>query len=278
VEKILLLSFLFLNLIVVNAQETKSDFVIFYSFKYKTSLNTNQVSNPEIYILYKSKNTSRFLNHNAYYNDSIRTNFDRTVKIDERKNPQKYLDFYSETAEKKLKAYTSDLRLMKDFGSNKAIIILYNTWRRHYMEETLSLDWEIQKEVKEIMGLNCIKAKTSYGGRTYIAWFTTEIPISDGPYIFHGLPGLIIKVTDSEGWYDFELKDLILKPTYRHVDEDFLEDQFTQKIDRKTYIKHSRKEKDDPKLMYGLPNPTPEMLLRLREKRKTRFDLIIEKQ
>jgi len=37
------------------------------------------------------------------------------------------------------------------------------------------------------------------------AWFTREIPIAEGPYKFYGLPGLIIKISDSRDYYSFEL-------------------------------------------------------------------------
>ena len=33
-------------------------------------------------------------------------------------------------------------------------------------------------------------------GRTYTAWYAHDIPIGDGPWKFHGLPGLILKVND----------------------------------------------------------------------------------
>ncbi|MEJ7664771.1 MAG: GLPGLI family protein [Hymenobacter sp.] len=40
------------------------------------------------------------------------------------------------------------------------------------------------------------------------AWFTREVPVGDGPYKFYGLPGLIVKVRDTRGHYDFELTQL----------------------------------------------------------------------
>ncbi len=41
-----------------------------------------------------------------------------------------------------------------------------------------------------------------------MAWYTTEIPINDGPYKFFGLPGLIIKLYDEKEHYVFEMTKL----------------------------------------------------------------------
>ena len=43
----------------------------------------------------------------------------------------------------------------------------------------------------------------NFRGRTYEAWFTTEIPVKDGPWKFHGLPGLILEVYDIQKHYSF---------------------------------------------------------------------------
>jgi len=56
-----------------------------------------------------------------------------------------------------------------------------------------------------ILGFPCKKALTHFAGRDYTAWFTTEIPVSDGPYKFYGLPGLIVLIEDSQKQHRFEL-------------------------------------------------------------------------
>lgn len=49
---------------------------------------------------------------------------------------------------------------------------------------------------------------TEIFGRKWTAWFTAEIPIQDGPYKFHGLPGLIVKIEDEAKSHSFELKGI----------------------------------------------------------------------
>ncbi|MCF6298071.1 MAG: GLPGLI family protein [Flavobacteriaceae bacterium] len=71
-------------------------------------------------------------------------------------------------------------------------------------EKTPEMNWKYINEEKTISNFKCKKAKTLFRGRTYVVWYTEEIPISTGPWKFYGLPGLILSVEDSEGifkWY-----------------------------------------------------------------------------
>lgn len=66
------------------------------------------------------------------------------------------------------------------------------------------LDWEIFDDSKVIGGYTCQKAVTDFKGRTYEAWFTTEIPMPFGPWKLHGLPGLILSAKDVKEEVIFE--------------------------------------------------------------------------
>lgn len=65
--------------------------------------------------------------------------------------------------------------------------------------------WKLTNETKVVNSINCKKAELHYKGRDWIAWYSDEIPFPFGPFKFSGLPGLIIKITDKTGDYDFEL-------------------------------------------------------------------------
>ena len=73
-----------------------------------------------------------------------------------------------------------------------------------YTEKETSPQWDIKAETELIMGHTCQKAVAKYLGRTYTAWFTSDIPVSAGPWKLRGLPGLILRVTDSNREYQFE--------------------------------------------------------------------------
>lgn len=68
-----------------------------------------------------------------------------------------------------------------------------------------SQNWKLSDEKKQIKNITLQKATTNWGGRNWTAWFTTEIPFQEGPYKFHGLPGLIVEVFDDKSNYRFEL-------------------------------------------------------------------------
>lgn len=72
--------------------------------------------------------------------------------------------------------------------------------------EDLKFNWKIEDQKEKINTYNVQKATTDYAGRKWIAWFTTDIPLHDGPYKFHGLPGLIVKISDDANNYSWELK------------------------------------------------------------------------
>lgn len=74
----------------------------------------------------------------------------------------------------------------------------------YQLSETIpSPQWEMYDDVQMVLGYECRKATCTFAGREYIAWFTLDIPIQDGPYKFYGLPGLILKIEDTQQLYRF---------------------------------------------------------------------------
>lgn len=65
-------------------------------------------------------------------------------------------------------------------------------------------EWILKDSTAIILNMECSMAECSYRGRKWYAFFTTEIPFSDGPWKLCGLPGLILKAWDSRSHYIFE--------------------------------------------------------------------------
>ena len=73
-----------------------------------------------------------------------------------------------------------------------------------YSEPIPALQWKIEGKDSVIAGYHCQAATTSLRGRRWRAWFTLDIPVSDGPWKLCGLPGLILRATDEQGYFDFD--------------------------------------------------------------------------
>lgn len=71
------------------------------------------------------------------------------------------------------------------------------------IEERESPFWELSDSTRKILGYTCHKAEAAFRGRTWTAWYTTEIPVSSGPWKLYGLPGLILDTYDSRMDYRY---------------------------------------------------------------------------
>ena len=154
-----------------------------------------------------------------------------SAKLGERKTELVYLDtdgqkskFYSENRMKRdslmdrmRQTRTFDPSQMENFRSSIEYTIEKDLQKQSitYKEriardqyaytETPNFSWKILPETVKIGEYQTQKAETIYGGRTWYAWFTQDVPLQDGPYKFGGLPGLIVKVQDSKDQYSFDL-------------------------------------------------------------------------
>ena len=59
-----------------------------------------------------------------------------------------------------------------------------------------------------ILGHRCQRATCHWRGRDFEAWFAPDIPVRLGPWSFGGLPGLILKLYDTQRLYTWEAVSL----------------------------------------------------------------------
>lgn len=64
-------------------------------------------------------------------------------------------------------------------------------------------DWQLLDGDSTICEYPCKKAVANFRGRTWTVWYTLDLPYSDGPWKFCGLPGLILSAKESEGIFSF---------------------------------------------------------------------------
>lgn len=95
--------------------------------------------------------------------------------------------------------------IYRQFAGNNFTITSEIATDKFIMSDTLTIKWVIKPDSLIIKGFSCQKATTYFRGRNYIAWFSTSLPVSAGPWKFYGLPGLIMKLADIEDIFNFQL-------------------------------------------------------------------------
>ncbi len=110
---------------------------------------------------------------------------------------------------------------------------------KHYkVEQQMKMKWKLvtQKDTV-ILGYTCQMARTTYAGRDWVAWYSPQIPITDGPYKFNGLPGLILKISDTKNQHCFTI-NAFKKVTYDQPI--FKQTRISVDITAEEYIKAKR--------------------------------------
>lgn len=113
--------------------------------------------------------------------------------------------------------------------------------------------WVLSDDTATVLSYVCRKAVCRFKGREWIAWFTPDIPSSDGPWKLFGLPGLILKAEDSEGHYIFECTGIELCHSYHPI---LFKGKDYEPVNRKAYNKIHERYWADPVgfIMGSMPN------------------------
>jgi len=165
----------------------------------------------ELYIVQIGDNITKGYTYRNFHSDSLRTH-----------DPNRWISLLSVSVEETFEAsrrgdpnhtrnnpfyigrFTSFL--YKDYNKNEIRVTdRIDTNNFVYTDEILPQDWVILSDTATILGYHSQKAQCHWRGREWVAWFTMEIPISEGPWKFYGLPGLITRLYDTKHHYSFEL-------------------------------------------------------------------------
>lgn len=118
-----------------------------------------------------------------------------------------------------------------------------------YKELLPKPQWRIDPISKSILGYKCQQAKTSYKGREWTVWFTSEIPISEGPWLLRGLPGLILYAEDSDHHYTFKCIAIEKVAGKKKIEKD--SDETYSLIAKKDFLLLQRRFFENPLGMLG---------------------------
>ncbi|AWV98913.1 GLPGLI family protein [Arcticibacterium luteifluviistationis] len=96
----------------------------------------------------------------------------------------------------------TDYVIYRNF-EQKNIIELRETLGKSYLieDDMPNQQWRIMNDLKEIQGHLCMKAvrTDTVKNQEIVAWFAADIPVSMGPELCYGLPGLILGLDIDDG-------------------------------------------------------------------------------
>ena len=185
--------------------------------------------------------THRFVYELKYKSDSLQPNYETIEMIlDINSNEVKFYDLgFAEKDSLNILHNSSNNQhfsrtsqiIKRETNSNKNKNykqILLSPFNYYVYETEDPIKWNIQSETNKLGNLNIQKATTEFGGRKWTAWFTKEIPFTEGPYKFRGLPGLIVLLEDSNKNFIYTFsRNYNLNKTY--ITESFLENRYNLK-------------------------------------------------
>ncbi|MCT3698927.1 GLPGLI family protein [Elizabethkingia anophelis] len=184
-----------------------------------------------LFILQLGEKFSKFTEFNALKMDSLQEKYSHQSTVGS-KEINEMLNFRSKIS----------IVLIKDIAKGTYVFQdrVKNTYQ--YEEKQPSFNWKLEKGTKDILGHKCNKASTEYKGRKYTAWYATDIPINNGPYVFQGLPGFILELEDEDKEYHFIAVaiDKNSKPIYIRTESDIL------KVSREQFKKVEKSYYDNP--------------------------------
>lgn len=169
-----------------------------FTYEYKfipDSTNRSEVIK-EVMLLDIDKNGSTYYSWDKFQQDSIRTaEFEKQIKSGSTNLNIKQTTNKGVVGYKVTKQYP-------DFKTHLLTSLIQDSYK---ILEDQKPEWKIYPDKQKVGNYNGQKATTSFGGREWTAWFSTDLPFQDGPYKFYGLPGLIVKITDKSGDFDMTL-------------------------------------------------------------------------
>ena len=192
--KKLLVNFFLIVGIVTFAQNKR----FIYEYKFiSDSTNTADVKT-EMMFLDTTKDGSKYYSYTVFNSDSL-------MKVDLEKQLAATGSINVKSDMQKGSVRYSVTKTYPDYKINLHCRLGMDAYN---ISDDRKINWKISSEKEKIGEWNVQKAEADFAGRHWIAWFSTEIPIQDGPYKFRGLPGLIIKIEDKTGSHKMELKGI----------------------------------------------------------------------
>lgn len=178
--------------------------VCFYDYSFQEDSSNIKSINKEQMILQIGKHFSKFAPINKVFRDSV---FNYT-KMEG--GPDIALRSFS-IAKGHVNSFLCDYNIYTTLSNTHQIKFIGNTLPKgcYIYEQNVNIKWTLLNNKDTIINkLPCKMAKTTFAGRAYTAYYSLKIPTKVGPYKFHGLPGLIVLLKDSNSEHVFKLNSV----------------------------------------------------------------------
>lgn len=194
------ISSIILSLVAAIATAQSADIAVSFVYKHPVQTMRNQEADiTNRYILLTNGIKSKFYSPKTEYIDSIESTpegfetFNTFKRVCYEKKQQNLIprvdgSFYIAKSTQNRKIRTYDVA---------------NGTRFKWDEPLTEIKWDVTDSTKIVLDYECFKATADYHGRKWTVWFSPEIPVSDGPWKLHGLPGLILEAVCEGGQYYF---------------------------------------------------------------------------
>lgn len=171
-----------------------------------------------IFTQLNSQTNNRFVYELKFVRDTISKNvLTNILFLDTSEGEVKFFDeelYKIDSTQKATKEYNTSMSLSNSLMikrkinsySNENYVFVDTDYFKY--ETTDHLVWSISPEIKTQKHFKLQKATTFFGGRKWIAWFSKDIPLNQGPYKFQGLPGLIVQIEDEQKHFSFNLIEI----------------------------------------------------------------------
>lgn len=205
--KKLLLLLLLVPLLAYGQTIDTAKVAVWYEAKYNNGVEDVALTTSREVLEIGNKYTCYYSWDNKLYNDYM----DSICKA----NPNEDIISVITSAANATNSLFRDYKIYKCL-SNDSLTYFNSIWKRHFKyEQGFPVnDWRLAEGDTTILSMPCNKASLDLHERHWTVWYTTEMPISDGPWKLKGLPGLIMKASESEGIFSFNCVgiDKITKP------------------------------------------------------------------
>ncbi|MDR1369100.1 MAG: GLPGLI family protein [Dysgonamonadaceae bacterium] len=205
-----------------------------YQFRYLNDSVKSSYNDDELYVVLIGKSLTKAYSYRTFVRDSIASSPSAENELVKKVN--EYIKDPANIGKVPSFIYRGDFPayLYKDYTKEKIIVTdNISSYYFVYEDELSPQNWTILGDTMTILGYSCQKAQCSFRGREWEAWFAADIPVSEGPWKFSGLPGLIMMLKDTQSHYSFEMKGLqqVNEPIFMDISKK------TTKIGRISFLK-----------------------------------------